>query len=121
VPTLDPEQWRALAAGKPEQALADADRLLSMEQSSNQQGALSAKAGNAYLARARALQAMGRHNEARAAAPVAVERVKDPQVLTTRKPKAPGNWQLLLPKMASPLEVFSQRLSSFPAPSRYLQ
>jgi tetratricopeptide (TPR) repeat protein len=65
-----------LAAGKPEQALADADRLLSMEQSSNQQGALSAKAGNAYLARARALQALGRHDEARAAAQVAVERLE---------------------------------------------
>jgi len=65
-----------LAAGKPEQALADADRLLSMEQSSNQQGALSAKAGNAYLARARALQALGRHDEGRAAAQVAVERLE---------------------------------------------
>jgi tetratricopeptide (TPR) repeat protein len=66
----------ALAAGKPEQALSDADRLLAIEQSSDQEGALSAKAGNAYLARARALQAMGRHNEARAAAQVAVERLE---------------------------------------------
>jgi tetratricopeptide (TPR) repeat protein len=66
----------ALAAGKPEQALSDADRLLAMEQSSDQEGALSAKAGNAYLARARALQAMGRHNDARAAAQVAVERLE---------------------------------------------
>jgi hypothetical protein len=71
--TLILSSGRALAAGKPEQALADADRFLSMEQSSNQQGALSAKTGNDYLACARALHAMDRHDEARAAAPVAVE------------------------------------------------
>ena len=66
----------ALTAGKPEQALSDADRLLAIQESSNQEGALSAKAGNAYLARARALEALGRRDEARAAARVAVERLE---------------------------------------------
>ena len=63
----------ALAAGKPEQALADADQAISMEHSPEEQGTMSAKLGSAYLARARALDVLGRHDEARAVAKLAVD------------------------------------------------
>lgn len=62
----------ALAADKPGQALADADEAISMEYSPNEQGTMSAKLGSAYLSRARALEALGRHDEVRAAAKLAV-------------------------------------------------
>ena len=63
----------ALSAGKFDQALSDADQAIALEKSPGQGETLSAKTGNAYLSRARALQALGRREEAHAAAQLAIE------------------------------------------------
>ena len=62
-----------LEVGRPDQAAADAARALSLLQASTQPGASSCNLGRAYLTLGRALQAQGKHDEARAAARSAVE------------------------------------------------
>ena len=65
-----------LAARQPDQAAADATRALSQLQADAQSGTFSNKMGGAYLARARALQAQGKGEEARAAALSAAEHLQ---------------------------------------------
>jgi hypothetical protein len=63
--------------------------------------------GDAYLARARALHAMGRHDEARAAAPVAVERLE--RSVGPNHPETQSARQLATPyfrKSLAPLKFF---------------
>ena len=62
-----------LEVERPDQAAADAARALSLLQASTQPGASSCNLGRAYLTLGRALQAQGKHDEARAAARSAVE------------------------------------------------
>jgi serine/threonine protein kinase len=57
-----------LASRDLEPALADADRALSLQQAKSETGTWSNKLGYAYLAQARALDAQGKHEEARGAA-----------------------------------------------------
>ena len=57
-----------LAGGNPEQALADANRALTLLESNSGKGAVSSRVGLAYLALARALVALGKNYEAQSAA-----------------------------------------------------
>ena len=65
-----------LALGQQDLALSDAGRALSLFQSSLQTGQYSSKVGSAYLAMARALDAQGHKEEARAAAQSAAEQLQ---------------------------------------------
>jgi hypothetical protein len=65
-----------LALGKPEPAFADSDRALKLLQAKAQPGSFNNKIGYAYLAYARALDAEGKHDEARVAAKSALENLE---------------------------------------------
>jgi len=81
-----------LEVGRPDQAAADAARALSLLQASTQPGASSCNLGRAYLALANALEAQGKHNEARAAARSAVEQLQN--ALGLDHPETRAAWQL---------------------------
>jgi eukaryotic-like serine/threonine-protein kinase len=82
-----------LASGSNEQALADANRALDLVKgkSNTQQDSFSSTLGYAYLGIARALDAQGKHDEARAAANLATENLKKcigpdhPDTITAQK------------------------------------
>jgi eukaryotic-like serine/threonine-protein kinase len=65
-----------LASGDLDHALGDADRALSLQQAKAETGTFSNKLGYAYLARARALDAQGKREEARAAAKLAFDNLE---------------------------------------------
>jgi eukaryotic-like serine/threonine-protein kinase len=65
-----------LAAGNMEQSVADANRALSLLLSKAEPGSFNNKIGYAYLALARALDAQGKHDEARTAAKSAFEHLE---------------------------------------------
>jgi eukaryotic-like serine/threonine-protein kinase len=62
-----------LAAGNLDQAIADSNRALTLLKSKAQPNSFSSKLGYAYLALARALEAQGKHDDARSAAKSALE------------------------------------------------
>jgi tetratricopeptide (TPR) repeat protein len=66
-----------LVAGSPEQAVADANRALTLLVSKAQPGSFTNKIGFAYLAQARALDAQGKHDDARSAAKSALEHLEE--------------------------------------------
>lgn len=65
-----------LASGRLEQAVADANRALSVQKASTQPNSLSSTLGYAYLALARALDVQGKHDEAQAAAGLAAQNLE---------------------------------------------
>jgi tetratricopeptide (TPR) repeat protein len=65
-----------LASGNTEHALADSNRALALLQSKAQPGSFSNKLGYAYLACARALDAQGKHDDARTYAKSALEHLE---------------------------------------------
>ena len=65
-----------VAAGSPDEALADANRALGLLQAKVQAGTCTNKLGYAFLACARALDAQGKHDDARAAARSALEHLE---------------------------------------------
>jgi len=66
-----------LAADRPDDAAADAARALSLLQAAAEPGTFSSTMGRAYLALASALDARGKHDEARSAARSAVEQLQN--------------------------------------------
>jgi serine/threonine protein kinase len=66
-----------LPAHRPNDAAADAARALSLLQTATEPGTFSSTMGDAYLALANALEALGKHNEARAAARSAAEQLQN--------------------------------------------
>ena len=66
-----------LAAHRPNDAAADAARALSLLQAATEPGTFSSTMGMAYLALANAVEALGKHNEARAAARSAAEQLQN--------------------------------------------
>lgn len=66
-----------LAAHRPNEAVADAARALSLLQAAAEPGTFSSTMGRAYLALAMALDAQGKHDEARSAARSAVEQLQN--------------------------------------------
>jgi len=76
-----------LAAHRPSDAAADAARALSLLQAATEPGTFSSTMGMAYLALAKSQDALGKHNEARAAARSAAEQLQNalgPDHLETR-------------------------------------
>jgi serine/threonine protein kinase len=65
-----------LAAGNPDQAVADSSRALTLLLPKAEPGSFTSKIGLAYLAQARALDAQGRHDDARSAARSAFENLE---------------------------------------------
>jgi tetratricopeptide (TPR) repeat protein len=65
-----------LAVGNPQQALIDADRALDLIRARVEPGTFTFRLGNAYMSRARALDALGRHDEARDAAKSAFDHLE---------------------------------------------
>jgi serine/threonine protein kinase len=80
-----------LASHRPSDAAADATRALSLLQASAEPGTFSSTMGRAYLALAGALEAQGKHDEARAAARSAAEQLQNafgpdhPETLSARQ------------------------------------
>jgi serine/threonine protein kinase len=81
-----------LASGDLEHALADADRALSLQLAKAETGSFSNKLGSAYLARARALDAQGKREEAQAAAKLAFDNLQ--QSLGSNHPETRAAQQL---------------------------
>ena len=65
-----------LASGDPERAIADANHALALQKLNTQANSFSSTLGYAYLARARALDAQGRHSDAQAAAGLAAQNLE---------------------------------------------
>jgi tetratricopeptide (TPR) repeat protein len=65
-----------LASGDLDHAFADAERALNLQLTKAETGSFSNKLGYAYLARARALDALGKHEEAQSAAKSAFDNLE---------------------------------------------